>query len=199
MARGLARRQPTASCLRSRRIARRETQVLSVDDGTPENGLGLTAGGQFLWLNRFTPTADELPFQMNAVDVLFDTGVGVNPGRPRRYYVYEDTDGDGDPGTNAVLRAQINDAAVQFTDGVTFSTFPLDTVQEFTEGDVIVAVVNRTAGVAAGQFPAALDETEPQGRSWIGLYSADPPDPPPLPADDTFRNHRRHRILPATG
>ena len=34
---------------------------LVVDDGVGENALGLTAGGQFLWLNRFTPAAGNFP------------------------------------------------------------------------------------------------------------------------------------------
>jgi hypothetical protein len=49
-------------------------------------------------------------------------------------------------------------------------------------GDVLIAVVNRTAGTDPGEFPAAIDETASQVRSWIGLYAGNPADPPVLPA-----------------
>jgi hypothetical protein len=49
-------------------------------------------------------------------------------------------------------------------------------------GDVLIAVVTRTAGINAGEFPAAIDQTASQVRSWAGIYSGDPPNPPAFPA-----------------
>ena len=50
---------------------------------------------------------------------------------------------------------------------------------------MLVGVVDRfvTSGVTTGTNPAALDTTTSQGRSWISLWSGDPPDPPLLPGD----------------
>jgi len=46
----------------------------------------------------------------------------------------------------------------------------------------LIAVVNRTVGVTAGTFPAALDQTASQVRSWVGAYeTATVPSPPPIP------------------
>jgi len=54
-------------------------------------------------------------------------------------------------------------------------------------GDVLVALVNRTAGVNPVGWPASIDQTASQSRSWVGMYSAgNPADPPPLPADSLW-------------
>ncbi len=155
---------------------------LVLDDGSRENALGLTAGGQFVWLNRFTPT--EYPIALDTIDVLFGADVGVSVGELFDVYLYADTDGDGDPGTGATYIGGSTGNAVAAVDDVTWTTVTLSPALDFAgPGDVIVALVNRTAGVAAGAFPAALDQTASQGRSWIGIYSATPGNPPTLPAD----------------
>ncbi|MFQ5584123.1 MAG: FlgD immunoglobulin-like domain containing protein, partial [Calditrichia bacterium] len=160
---------------------------LILDDGSRENSIGLTAGGQFLWFNRFTPAPSDFPFTLEEVQILFGMGVGVNVGEEVDIYVYEDTDGDGDPGTGAVVLGQLNNAAVQFVDDVNFSVYAFPPTQINGPGDVLIAVVNRTAGIAAGTFPAAIDQTASQVRSWVGTYTVgDPPDPPTLPADDLW-------------
>ena len=43
------------------------------------------------------------------------------------------------------------------------------------------SVVNRTAGIAAGTFPAVIDQTATQQRSWIGLGTGATSDPPVIP------------------
>jgi hypothetical protein len=159
---------------------------LIIDDGSRDNAIGLTAGGQFLWLNRFTPGAGEFPFCLTEISVLFGAQVGINVGELVDIYVYEDVDGDGDPGTGANFIGAINGADVQAVDDATFSTY-MGAFDLAGPGDVLIAVVNRTAGTDAGEFPAAIDQTSSQSRSWIGIYGAgDPPDPPPLPADSSW-------------
>jgi len=158
---------------------------LVLDDGSGESALGLTSGGQFIWLNRFTPDPGDFPFSLRQVSVLFGADTGVTVTDQVDIYIYEDTDGDGDPGTNARFLGSINDAAVQAVDDVTWSNFTLTTpIDLYVPGDVLIAVVNRTAGINAGDHPAAMDTTASQGRSWIGIYSSgDPADPPTLPPD----------------
>jgi hypothetical protein len=53
-------------------------------------------------------------------------------------------------------------------------------------GDVLIAVVNRTAGTSAGEYPASIDQTASQVRSWVGIYSGNPGDPPTLPATSSW-------------
>jgi uncharacterized membrane protein len=156
---------------------------LIIDDGTAEDSIGLTGGGQFIWLNRFTPAPGDFPIQLNEVQVLYLNGVGVDPGELVDIYVYEDTDGDGNPGTGATFVAKFNNVAVQNADGATFDVYPLDPAPVFSgPGDILIALVNRTAGASANEFPAAIDQTDSQLRSWVGAYGGPPPDPPPLPA-----------------
>ena len=152
---------------------------LILDDGTSENGIGLTNGGQFLWLNRFTPAPTDYPFVLTEIQLLFNMSSGVEVGEIIDLYVYEDTDGDGDPGTGAVL---VGSATNQEVQGLA-EYFSYSVNMELNgPGDVLIAVVNRTAGIGPDDFAASSDITESQQRSWIGTYNGDPPDPPTLPA-----------------
>ncbi len=162
---------------------------LVLDDGTRENSIGLTAGGQFIWLNRFTPAPGDFPFTLTEVQVLFGQAVGVNVGELVDIYIYEDTDGDGNPGTGANFLGSILNAAVQATNDVTWSVYPMTTPIVLNgPGDVLIAVVNRTAGTDPGEFAAAIDQTPPSaGRSWVGAYTGgNPGNPPTLPADNLW-------------
>ena len=148
------------------------------------NAIGLTNGGQFIWLNRFTPSAGSFPIQLQQVAVMFgypgSTG-GVNVGELVDLYFYEDA--DGNPANGATFKGSLLGQAVQAVNGTTWSTYNLPSAVTFNgPGDILIAVVNRTAGVAAGTFPAVIDQTASQGRSWIGLYSGNPANPPVLPA-----------------
>jgi hypothetical protein len=158
---------------------------LILDDGTSENALGLTAGGQFLYLNRFTPDPALFPFTLQELQHYFYTGQGVVVGDVFDAYIYEDTDGDGDPGTGAVYLGSVQDVTAQALDD--WSVWPLATPVVLNgPGDVLIAVVNRTT-VAPGTYPATMDQTASQGRSWVGAYSAgDPGDPPTLPPDSLW-------------
>lgn len=161
---------------------------LVLDDGSREDALGLTSGGQFIWLNRFTPDPADYPFSLTNIQILFGSGVGINVGELVDIYVYEDPDGDGDPGTNATFLGSYTNAAVQATDDVTWSEYTLEApiVLNGPSGDVLIAVVNRTAGINPGTFVASIDTTSTAGRSWIGLYNGTPADPPTLPADNLW-------------
>lgn len=158
---------------------------LVVDDGSIDNSIGLTAGGQFIWLNRFAVA--EFPIDLVQAEILFGLDVGINIGETFDIFTYSDTDGDGDPGTGAVIVGQALGATVAAVDDVTFTIVPLGPDNFPGPGEVIVAAVNRTAGIAAGTFVAAMDQTAPQVRSWIGTYTGgDPATPPVLPADDLW-------------
>jgi hypothetical protein len=63
-----------------------------------------------------------------------------------------------------------------------WSRFDLDAAVAFEgPGDILIAVVNRTAGVTPATFPAVIDQSSAsQGRSWAG-FGAVPGDPPEFP------------------
>jgi uncharacterized repeat protein (TIGR01451 family) len=78
---------------------------------------------------------------------------------------------------------------VQYADGSTWSIYTLSPgVTLNGPGDVLIAVVDRfvNSGVTPPNYPAALDGTSTNLRSWAGWWNADPPDPPVLPPDLTF-------------
>ncbi len=158
---------------------------LIVDDGVGDNAIGQTYGGQFLWFNRFTPSARRFPIHLQRVDVMFgypgSTG-GINVGELVDIYLYEDA--DGDPTNGATFKGSLLNQAVQAVNGTTWSTYTLPLAVTFNgPGDILIAVVNRTAGISERTFPAVLDQTPPSRQhSWIGVYSGNPGDPPVLPA-----------------
>jgi hypothetical protein len=117
---------------------------------------------------------------LDSIEVYWWSLFGPVIGAAYDVYIYEDTDGDGDPGTGATWLATYN-AVVEVLDA--FSAYSIPPVTLNGPGDVLVAVVNREVGIGASHFPAAFDQTATQMRSWAGIYSGDPPDPPPLPAD----------------
>ena len=160
------------------------TSPLVLDDGTAETSIG--DSGQMIWLNRFTPAPGEFPFQLENVSVMFGA-TSVTVGDAVEIFLYEDTDGDGDPETGAVLLASISEN-VQFNDQLTFSVYSLAIPVEFTgPGDVLIGVVNRAGSEGFDDFPASLDTTTTAGRSWVGTYNVgDVPASPTLPADEQW-------------
>ncbi len=151
--------------------------TLQVDDGSAENGIGLTAGGQFVWFNRFTPAAGDFPITLNQVQVLFRTADAVAVGASFDVYIYSDA--DGNPANGATFVAGVTGNAISALD--VFNTVNLPAATTINgPGDILVAVVNRTGMDGASQFPAAIDQTASQVRSWVG-FGASIPNPPVFP------------------
>ncbi len=160
---------------------------LVLDDGSPENFIGLSGEGvgyQFLWLNRFTPNPADFPFDLAQIQVLFGF-TNVPLGGAADLVVYQDTDGDGDP-SNATWLATYN-VTIQAVDGETWSVYDLAAPLALSgPGDVLIGVINRyqVSGQSPADYPAAIDQAASQQRSWIGAWSTiDPPDPAVLPPD----------------
>jgi hypothetical protein len=152
---------------------------LILDDGSAEDSIGLTAGGQFLWFNRFTPNPDALPFFLEEVLTLFNTTVAV--GDEMQLVVYSDADGDP---TNGATYLGGETFEVVTNDLATWNSYVLsDPILIQDAGDVLIGFVNRSGASGYSDFPAAVDTDSSQGRSWIALYSGDPPAEPPLPSD----------------
>jgi hypothetical protein len=157
---------------------------LVVDDGGGEQNWAVTDPGntvsyQFMWLNRFTPSAADIPFNLERIDVFIPSGVNVPAGGALQLVVYQDTDSDP---SNGATRLGVYDVTIQTLGG--WSQYTLSTPLPITTaGDVLVAVINRYVvdGVSPVSNPASLDTTSSQSRSWMAIWSADIPNPPSLP------------------
>lgn len=155
-----------------------------IDDGTSENSIG--DSGQFVWINRFTPNPADFPFLLEEVRVVFGQTL-VPIGGAIEIVIHEDTDGDGNPGTGANFLASFN-GTVQANDGATFSVYTLTPpVQIDGPGDLLVGIINRYGSEGFDDFPATLDQTASQGRSWAGTYLAgNVPPMPTYPANEQW-------------
>jgi len=158
---------------------------LVLDDDDQEGVFGVSAAGggrQFLWFNRFAMPPGVETFQLQEIWVLFPSGAGMNIGDSVQLAVFEDP--DGDPSNGATLVAAV-DETIQATDDLTFSVYTLNPpVPVSGPGDVLIGAINRfTLPGTPPVSPASLDLTASQGRSWLAIWNADPPNPPTLPAD----------------
>lgn len=152
---------------------------LVLDDDSSEGVVGVAGqtARQFLWFNRFTPGG---PFVLEEVWVLFTPGPNMAVGNAIQLAIYADP--DGNPANGAVLLASSNET-IQALDGNTFSVYPLAVPVAFDGvGDILIGVVPRfiVSGVTSPTQPASIDTTASQGRSWLGVWSGDPPNPPVL-------------------
>src|SRR6476659_8006783 len=139
-----------------------------IDDGTAEDSVGLTAGGNLLVLNSFPVSGGNNV--ITSISCAFGTPLFPDPtlnGLPYTAVLWSDPNGDGSP-TDAVVLAQapgvVSNAG---TDTFITTTIPptMVTTANFFVGFLITH--------AAGQFPAAFDETPPTlpTRSWVDATS----------------------------
>jgi hypothetical protein len=156
------------------------TLNLTLDDGTAEDGLGLTNGGQFIWFNRFTPAPTDYPFTLTEIQLLTLGTSGCAATDAVDFYVYQDA--DGNPANGATFVASLTGQTLGTLD--TLNSYPVN-IELTGAGDVLIMAVNRTCS-AAGQFPAAIDLTASNTRSWIGFYGGTVANPPVLPAPQLY-------------
>lgn len=161
-----------------------DTVDLILDDGTLENGMG--DEGQFVWFNRFTPNRADYPLTLEEIWVQFGSS-GVNIGDSIEIVVHQDTDEDGNPGTGASLLG-VYSTQVVAADNATWSKYGLTNPLILNgPGDVLIGVVNRYSFEGNNDFPAGLDTSSSQGRSWFGSYaSGDAPSTITYPADEQW-------------
>lgn len=156
---------------------------LQVDDGAAEDSIGLTDGGQFIWMNRFTPAAADFPFELEQISILWPSGQ-MAAGSAVELVVYQDTDGDGDPNDAQLMKTY--NVTIQNVNGTTWDNYTLpETVLLGGPGDVLIGAINRW-NTGAVEYPANIDQTASQGRSWVGIWTTYPPEPPVLPPDSDF-------------
>jgi hypothetical protein len=153
---------------------------LVLDDGTPENAIGLNSSEnayQWMWFNRFTPESWQFPVTLNRISVIFGKD-GVSAGDAVELVVYEDT--NGAPPNDAVYVTSYN-VQIQVADQISWNHYDLpEPLVLAGPGDVLIGVINRyvVSGVSPSSWPAALDTSASSSRSWVSSWSTDPPQPP---------------------
>src|SRR5947207_7416978 len=139
------------------------SSVYMLDDGTSENSIGLTAGGEIVCLNEFAviPGSETI----TSINIAWGTPTFPDPslnGLPYTVAVWSDPNVDGSPTDAVLLTTASGVVADEGTDtfidvAITPTTI---TTQNFFVGFGIDQV--------AGQFPSAFDEDNPlPNRSWI--------------------------------
>ncbi len=129
-----------------------------IDDGFHENSIGLTGGGDIIWLNQFNVVAG-----METINSISLAWGPVAAGTPTTVMLYDDPNNDGDP-SDAVLLTTAN-TTVSNPDLAIFATVDIT--------DTFVGNVGESFFVGAFathldlEWPAALDQTSSLGRSWV--------------------------------
>lgn len=155
---------------------------LILDDGSRDNDIGLGGTIEMLWVNRFTPNPDDFPFYIDTVSFWFSTVGMVNVGDDIIIVMYENTSGNSDPAVGSNFLAAFP-TTVQALDQWNYYT--LATPVTFNgPGDVIIgAIALELPGTS--YWPASMDQTSTQARSWAGWWnSSPPPNPPVLPPEN---------------
>jgi uncharacterized membrane protein len=157
---------------------------LVIDDGTFENSIGIGGTWEFIFVNRFTPDPSEYPFKLEEVSVYFPSFGLVQVGDEMMLALYENTSGNADPANGANYLASFP-VTVQSLDTWNSYTLPAP-INYYGPGDVVVGVIALELP-GTSYWPAALDTTATQQRSWAGWWlNSPPPTPPFLPPDDTW-------------
>ncbi|MCP4289307.1 MAG: hypothetical protein GY792_33615, partial [Gammaproteobacteria bacterium] len=158
------------------------TVTMTLDDGTNENNIGIGGGTELIWLNYFSLDASNFPFVLDEMRVYFPGADGVAIGDNVELVVYSDD--DGDPSNGATWLASYP-TTIQVLDD--WNVYPLAVPVDFSTPTHIFLGVLGMEVPGSSYFPAALDATVSQGRSWLGWWtSSPPPTPPTLPPDDTW-------------
>lgn len=139
----------------------------SIDDGTAENGVGLTNGGSFIALNSFAVTPGNNI--ITSISIAFGTPLFPEPtlnGLAYTAVLWSDPNGDGSPTDAVVLASQSG-----VVSGASTNTFDVSLITP-----TVVLTPNFFVGFAithvAGQHPAAFDQTAPlPNRSYITIGS----------------------------
>jgi hypothetical protein len=154
-----------------------EANEYQLDDGVAENSIGLTNGGSFAWLTKFTATPGNT--LIRNIKVAFGTPLTIN-GLPVTAYLWSDPNNDGSPADAQVLAQATGiitggNASVPINNP-TFVNFDIpDTTRNVGQNFFIGVIVQHLAG----QFPAAIDQTPPlpgAGVTW-GAFNTTPVDP----------------------
>lgn len=138
--------------------------VYVYDDGTFENGIGLTAGGPMVWANQFTVEAGLE--SITGAGIAFDAGAALTTAAPFTVVLWSDPNGDGSP-VDATILASVNVGVPANWATEAYTNFSFAAPVNLTVGQNFFLGISMNH--AAGTFPAAIDQTSTAGKSWIGL------------------------------
>ena len=154
--------------------------ALVLNDGTPETAVGIGGTWEFGFINTFPVDPGLFPIQIDEIWVPFVNST-VLVGDPIVLVIYQDS--DTDPTNGADLVAAIPTTVQQ---QFAWNGYAIPPVVLDGPGDVMIGVV-ALKKPGASYYPAALDRTVPQHRSWFAAWlNTPPPVGYPLPADDTW-------------
>ncbi|HNS52820.1 MAG TPA: hypothetical protein PKO09_16770 [Anaerolineae bacterium] len=150
---------------------------LVLDDGSRENDIGIGGTLEMIWVNRFTPDPGLFPFDLTEVQVYFSAVGLVNVGDDMRLVMYENTTGNNDPAVGSNFLTSF-DVTVQALD--TWNVYTLPTPVTFAgPGDAVIGLIGLEVP-GTSYWPASIDQTATQARSWAGWWNSSPPPEPPL-------------------
>jgi hypothetical protein len=150
---------------------------LVLDDGSRENDIGIGGTLEMIWVNRFTPDPGLFPFSLTEVQVYFSSVGLVNVGDDMKLVIYENTTGNNDPAVGSNLLASF-DVTVQALNVWNVYTLPVP-VTFAGPGDAVVGLIGMEVP-GTSYWPASIDQTATQARSWAGWWNSSPPPVPPL-------------------
>jgi hypothetical protein len=136
------------------------------DDGTTENALGLTAGGEMGWLTVWDDTCLDA---VNSVETAYGTLMfpgSVTNGANSEVVLYEDTTPDDNPTTNLTVVAKASTVVVNGDTDI-LNKVPLSGTATVTGTQDVWSLVS--ADQVAGQFPGPMDQTAPThtAGAWV--------------------------------
>ncbi|MFH0981763.1 MAG: GEVED domain-containing protein [Planctomycetota bacterium] len=142
------------------------------DDGTHENSIGLTNGGEIAWMNHFVVVAGG----EGIISISLAWG-SVPNGTATTVYVWSDPNGDGNPSDGLVLGSAPTVVANADADILTtVAVVPAAAVGPVGTSFFAGAMISH----AAGYYPASVDQDSVlNGQSWIAgdsTYNLDPND-----------------------
>ena len=135
--------------------------VYSVDDGSGENEIGLTSGGNIVFLNKFSTL--NLYNRLNSISVAWGQ---VASGLAATLVVWSDPNNDGSP----------TDASVLYTTNVLTAN---TNAYSYTAYDIADTLVSDTFFVGVymattpGDYPASIDQTSTAQSSWVAGAGSD--------------------------
>lgn len=182
------------------------TCVLKIDT-MPDAGGSFSAVGcstycGFVWLNQFSPPAEEYPITLTAVQSLF--AASSNP-QGDKIHIYIYLDDDADPTNGATLLGQHTytlPAPLNVWRNITLPT----PIVVSGPGHILIAMTNPTGN--AGTRPASGDPGPFNGHGWIGDYvdtavgvapDLSSPSVDLLPNDQAITGFDRNWLIRATG
>jgi subtilisin-like proprotein convertase family protein len=153
--------------------------LLQWDDGSSENSLGLTAGGEMCWMHHFSVAQ---PGTLQNIQTCFGTplypgGSGVSAGQPLRVYVWSDPNGDGNP-MDAVFLGEA-------TGVVSAGSIDTDVLQSVAIAATVDTsfFVGASVVTPASTYPGPMDENGPQyNEAWL-TFNTVPFDPTNITAN----------------